>query len=142
MGRLVTKPFRNGHHYMIAANGCWNWQLYKDPAGYGRSKLHGHPIMAHRRAWILTYGSIPFGMCVCHACDNPACVNPIHLWLGTRADNDADRDKKNRQAKGEKMGAAKLTEDIVRLCRGAHARGFRGVFWPDGSELARRQFSK
>jgi hypothetical protein len=70
---------------------------------------------AHRVAWELTYGAIPDGMCVCHACDNRACCNPEHLWLGTRTDNNRDCDAKHRriQLVGEQHPRSKLTVDAV-----------------------------
>lgn len=73
-------------------NECWEWNRSKYPNGYGRIGKH----YAHRFSWILTNGEIPNGLHVCHSCDNPPCVNPKHLWLGTVADNMHDRDSKGR----------------------------------------------
>jgi hypothetical protein len=69
--------------------------------------------MAHRIAWSRVFGPIPDGLVVCHRCDNPPCVRPDHLFLGTHQDNDADRDAKGRTANGERIGAAKLTDEQV-----------------------------
>lgn len=74
-------------------NDCWNWTGFKFPTGYGRLGRKGY---AHRFSYLLANKVLPRGLCVCHSCDNPSCVNPNHLWLGTVADNMHDRDKKGR----------------------------------------------
>lgn len=74
---------------------CWNWTGCT-VIGYGVLKNHSKPIKTHRASWIIHFGSIPKGMCVCHKCDNKLCCNPNHLFLGTFADNNHDRDKKGR----------------------------------------------
>lgn len=79
--------------------GCWLWTAGKDSRGYGtfRVKSLPHPKKAaHRIAYSLVRGEIGSGLCVLHKCDNPACVNPDHLWLGTQKDNAIDRESKGR----------------------------------------------
>jgi len=78
---------------------CWNW-LGTKPTGYGGMKINGVVRRAHRVSWELHFGQIPDDLCVLHRCDNPACVNPDHLYLGTVDDNNRDCRLKGRHGCG------------------------------------------
>lgn len=95
--------------------GCIEWSGCRLVKGYGRINIKTKALVAHRVAWELVNGPISKGMLVLHKCDNPPCINPDHLFLGTAADNAADRDSKGRRMppKGILNGGAKLTEEAV-----------------------------
>lgn len=93
--------------------GCWEWQAGKDKDGYGQVCYGKRAYRTHRLFYELYKDKIPKGICVLHKCDNPSCVNPKHLWLGTNAENTRDRDKKKRGCCGEKHHRAKMTERMV-----------------------------
>ena len=85
----------------VQAEGCWAWQGCKHPQGYGLIRnmpQYLAPRLAHRVSWELHFGPIPDGMLVLHHCDNPACTNPQHLFLGSHQDNSDDMVAKGRQA--------------------------------------------
>jgi hypothetical protein len=126
---------------------CWLFTGARLPRGYGMISAEGRRVYAHRLSYELNIGSIPAGMFVCHRCDNPSCVRPEHLFLGTHHENMADMTAKGRQARGnthgsrlrpetnhspkkklnaargERSGKAKLTEAQVVAIRSAYATG-------------------
>ena len=98
-------------------NDCWEWIAFKDKDGYGKISLRERnrkSYNAHRFSYELYYGSIPPGLDVLHNCDNPPCVNPNHLFLGTNKDNKQDAVNKNRHAHGSTHGNSVLTDELVR----------------------------
>lgn len=105
-------------------NGCWVWTASTFRHGYGKFWLDGKLRYAHRVSWKWTNGPIPEGLWVLHKCDNPPCVRPDHLFLGTDLDNKKDKVKKGRQARGSTHGCSRLTEQDVRRIRALVGLGF------------------
>lgn len=117
--RFWAKVCKNGPHILNMPDKCWIWVGTRIKSGYGIFKWSGKPGLAHRYSYVSHLGRIPIGMFVCHKCDNPSCVNPKHLWIGTAYENSVDRDTKGRQVprRGEQFTHSKLTDKIVREIR-------------------------
>jgi hypothetical protein len=124
-------------------DGCWEWTA-AGSRGYGVMGLggqYGKRVLAHRFSWELHNGPIPDGLNVCHQCDNPPCVRPDHLFLGTHADNVRDLVSKGRNATvrayGEAGGSSKLTNDQVMDIRRQRAAGVRSRVLADRYGISR-----
>lgn len=107
-----------------AWNDCWNWRGSFFRSGYGQFWFEGTNHHAHRVSFVLGRGEIAGDLQVLHRCDNKACVNPSHLFLGTHDDNMADKCRKGRQARGEGNGRSKLTASDIREIRALWSNGF------------------
>jgi hypothetical protein len=119
--------------YTNKTDGCWLWTGRFNNMGYGKICSGDGEQYAHRVSWALANGSVPAGLFVCHRCDNPACINPDHLFLGTQKDNMQDCKDKGRfnspkrmasVRKGTSINTNKLTEDDVRDVRKKIAEGW------------------
>lgn len=89
---------------------CWNWRGARSRFGYGKMVANGRYVDAHRLSYMLTKGDIPEGMMVCHRCDNPSCVKPDHLFIGSPSDNMVDMASKKRRRSQQRL-----------KCRNGHA---------------------
>ena len=104
--------------YVEKTPGCWNWTGAVEAGGYGQIRAGGTK-RAHRISWLLHHGKLPAELDVLHTCDNPRCVRPEHLYLGTQLENMRDRKNRGRRpdTSGERNPRAKLTADNVRAIR-------------------------
>ena len=104
--KFFAKVNKNGPLIRPDIGPCWEWLGTKhSKGGYGYAYFR-KPVLAHRLAYIFSAGEVPDHLCVCHKCDNRLCVNPDHLFLGTRDDNNKDCVSKGRQAKGNQLSTA------------------------------------
>jgi hypothetical protein len=118
--------------FVAIGDGCWEWQGNRMPEwNYGRFCRGNRVMLAHRVSWEMANNRRPGALCVLHHCDNPPCVRPTHLFLGTRTDNAMDKVAKGRQARGDRANPRRgeehpqhvLRVDDVRQIRELHARG-------------------
>ena len=107
----------------VPETGCWEWTGYIEPNGYGRVFIQGKRWRIHRWSYTHHCGPIPEGMVVCHKCDNPRCINPVHLFLGTHADNVMDARRKGRNRNQWPI----ITPEKVRLMNELSSKGVSKV---------------
>lgn len=110
--RFWAKVNRDGPVHPTIGTKCWLW-TGAIQGGYGGFTDKQRKLYAHRVAWELVCGQIPCGLKVLHTCDNPLCVRPTHLFLGTNKDNSQDMVGKDRHPRGERQGAAVLDDQTV-----------------------------
>lgn len=114
-------------------NDCWLWEAGKDKGGYGKFKLYGETLLAHRVIWIWCKGDIPEHLEINHLCNNPSCCNVDHMELVTRQGNSDYKVIQGRQARGETNGRAKLSNEKVIAIRELYSAGGIGY-----REIAKR----
>jgi hypothetical protein len=105
--------------------GCWNWTGSLNRGGYGRLNIEGKTYSAHRLIYWAATGAWPGELFCCHKCDNRRCVNPWHLFLGTRRDNIDDMLRKGRQNHGQSSGKTRLTEEDVAVIFDLRRQGWK-----------------
>lgn len=108
------------HGWIVEDNGCWVWLGKKDRKGYGGLQVKGKKVSAHRAAYEAWVGPIHEGLLVRHKCDNPPCINPAHLELGTHKENAEDKFSRGRGLVGDSHPNSKLTSEVVRQIRERH----------------------
>lgn len=110
----VRERFNRFVHHGEAEDSCWGWTGRKGSAGYGEFKFWQKKHGTHRLSYELSIGEIPDGLCVLHRCDNRLCVNPSHLFVGSKGDNNRDRSAKGRSAKGDRHWSRLHPDRIAR----------------------------
>jgi len=123
--RFWSRVNKSGPIVQPTLGACWIWTAGLSTAGYGKIATGNGStsVYSHRVSWELHSGPIPDGLWVLHKCDNPKCVNPEHLFLGTAQDNLGDMRMKGRDARGASHGVARFNDVSVREIRAAYATG-------------------
>lgn len=138
--RSLAPWFGEGLESKIIKNqttGCWEWQRARNKKGYGVCCIKGRMFKAHRLSYVIHVGAIPKGSCLLHSCDNPPCCNPMHLRIGSRAENNRDIIDRGRHVRGgtktpkaqckyergERHHNARITTEIVQQIRSRYANG-------------------
>lgn len=125
--------------------GCWVWKGGKSH-GYGQVRIHSifgsRPLYAHRLSYLLSRGQSPDGKEICHTCDNPACINPHHLFIGTQSDNMKDMANKMRSCIGDKNAQSKLTNAQVAEIRDLVGSGVRQYRVAEMYDVSQAQVSR
>jgi hypothetical protein len=115
--KIPDKCFERFWSRVRKTKGCWHWNGSKNKSGYGRFRIEDKVFLAHRISYLIYFENIPDDKIVLHTCDNPGCVNPKHLMLGTKGDNTRDCILKNRNCHGSNIWCAKLNEIQVKYIR-------------------------
>lgn len=125
LSRFWSKVYKDGPIIIPELGSCWMWTSTRNKAGYGVIGISQKNYLTHRLSWEIQNGTIPKDLLVLHKCDNPSCINPEHLFLGTDADNVCDKMNKGRHRKrsGEATGTAKVTKEQVIEIRERFAQG-------------------
>jgi hypothetical protein len=134
---LSPRDIQRFWSFVERADGCWNWRGSAQKSGRGRFMLHGRNFIATRVAWAIANSREP-DKYVCHSCDNPACCNPAHLWIGTLSDNMLDMVTKGRsfhqlkthcphghEYTPENTGIYARGWRVCRTCSRAHSRRYK-----------------
>ena len=126
--------------YVTKTRGCWRWDGQLNVQQYGRLRIKGRMVRVHRMSWCIHHGAIPPGLFVLHACDNPRCVRPDHLFLGTQTDNIRDMIQKGRGRwlRGDAHPNAKLTRKEVQAIRASYVPGVNRFRPGNSAELCHR----
>lgn len=137
-----TPPAERLNSQLERVGECTEFMGYRNSNGYGELTIDRKFVLAHRLSYELSFGPIPDGLIVRHKCDNPPCVDPDHLEVGTQSDNLRDRDERGRTARGMNNGTAKLTDEDVRKIRKIRSDGWTyaelaALFSVGGTTIAR-----